>query len=69
MQAYFHLIRFEEDISGVDYRPENDKRRLLKEAGGSEGVIQEENVKKEPEAKSAAKTQEERRKQMCLKFA
>ena len=58
MQTYFQLMRFEEDIPGVECnRPENAKRRLLKEAGGSEGVMLEENVNKELEAKSAAKNE------------
>ena len=57
MQTYFQLMRFEEDIPGVECRPENAKRQLLKEAGASEGVMLEENVNKEPEAKSAAKNE------------
>ena len=36
-------------------RPGNAKRWLLKEAGGGEGVMLEENLKKEPEAKTTAK--------------
>ena len=49
------MMGFEEDIPTVECRPGNAKRWLLKEAGGSEGVLLEENLKKEPEAKSTAK--------------
>ena len=61
VQTYFQLMSFEEDIPGVECRPENAKRRLLEETGGSEGVTLEEDVKKEPEVKSAAKEVKRRR--------
>ena len=54
-------MSFEEDIPGVECRPENAKKRLLEEAGGSEGVTLEEEVKKDPEAKSGAKEVKRRR--------
>jgi len=61
VQTYFQLMSFEQDIPGVECRPENAKRRLLEETGGSEGVTLEEDVKKEPEVKSAAKEVKRRR--------
>ena len=54
-------MSFEEDIPGVECRPENAKKRLLEEAGGSEGVTLDEEVKKDLEAKSGAKQVKRRR--------
>ena len=54
-------MTFEEDIPGVECRPENAKKRLLEEAGGSEGVTLDEEVKKDLEAKSGAKQVKRRR--------
>ena len=54
-------MSFEEDIPGVECRPENAKRRLLEDAGGSEGVTLEEEVKKDPEAKPGVKEVKRRR--------
>ena len=61
VQTYFQLMSFEEDIPGVECRPENAKKRLLEEAGGSEGVTLDEEVKKDLEAKSGAKQVKRRR--------
>jgi len=61
VQTYFQLMSFEEDIPGVECRPENAKRRLLEDAGGSEGVTLEEEVKKDPEAKPGVKEVKRRR--------
>ena len=54
-------MNFEEDIPGVECRPENAKRRLLEETGGNEVVTLEEEVKKDPEAKPGVKEVKRRR--------
>ena len=61
MQTYFQLMSFEEDIPGVECRPENAKRRLLDDEGGSDGVTLEEAVKKEPDVKPVVKEVKRRR--------
>ena len=54
-------MSFEEDIPGVECRPENAKRRLLDDEGGSDGVTLEEAVKKEPDVKPVVKEVKRRR--------
>merc|ERR1712059_138165 len=48
VQAYFQLLHFEEDIPGVECRPENARRSL---AEGEEEITLEEATNKEVEEK------------------
>jgi len=67
VQAYFQLLYFEDDIPGVECRPENAKK--IPDADEEEEVTLEEATKKEMEEKankSKGKTKETKRKRQVI---